>query len=110
MNSLKAPTWFFHFGAFDLKLARVYPCDLDPYLEMPPRLTCLNCHDDYERLDKSSGRVVPMLILIVIWLLALGVGGAYYGHGRWGLGGGAGVGIGTILLVLLAVNLLGVYR
>ena len=27
-----------------------------------------------------------MLILIIIWLLALGVGGAYYGHRRWGFG------------------------
>jgi hypothetical protein len=51
-----------------------------------------------------------MLILIVIWLLALGVGGGYYGHSRWGYRGGAGIGIGTILLTLLAVNLLGVYR
>jgi len=38
------------------------------------------------------------------------LGGAYYGHRRWGYGGGAGVGIGTILLILLAVNALGVYR
>ena len=51
-----------------------------------------------------------MLILIIIWLLALGVGGAYYGHRRWGYPGGAGIGIGTILLILLAVNVLGVYH
>jgi hypothetical protein len=51
-----------------------------------------------------------MFILIAIWLLALGAGGAYYGHRRWGLGGGAGIGIGTILLTLLAVNLLGAYH
>jgi hypothetical protein len=51
-----------------------------------------------------------MLILIMIWLLALGFGGAYYGHSRWGLGGGASIGIGTVLLVLVAVNLLGVYH
>ncbi len=51
-----------------------------------------------------------MLILIIIWLLALGVGGAYYGHRCWGFGGGAGIGIGTILLILLAVNVLGVYH
>jgi hypothetical protein len=51
-----------------------------------------------------------MLILIIIWLLALGFGGAYYGHTRWGFSGGAGVGIGTILLILLAVNVLGVHR
>jgi hypothetical protein len=51
-----------------------------------------------------------MLILIIIWLLALGFGGAYYGHRRWGYPGGAGIGIGTILLILLAVNVLGVYH
>jgi hypothetical protein len=51
-----------------------------------------------------------MLILILIWLLALGVCGAYYGHRRWGYGGGLGIGIGTILLILITVNLLGVYR
>jgi hypothetical protein len=51
-----------------------------------------------------------VLIFMTIWLLALGAGGAYYGHRRWGYGGGAGVGIGTILLILFAVNLLGVYR
>jgi hypothetical protein len=51
-----------------------------------------------------------MLILIMIWLLALGLGGAYCGHSRWGYPGGAGIGIGTILLVLLAVNVLGVCR
>ncbi len=51
-----------------------------------------------------------MLILIIIWLLALGVGGAYYGHRRWGYPGGASIGIGTILLILLAVNVLGVYH
>ena len=28
-----------------------------------------------------------MLILIIIWLLALGVGGAHYGHTRGGFGG-----------------------
>jgi hypothetical protein len=39
-----------------------------------------------------------------------GVGGAYYGHRRWGYGGGAGIGIGTILLILIDVNLLGVYQ
>jgi hypothetical protein len=49
-----------------------------------------------------------MLIVITIWLLALGFGGAYYGRTRWGFGGGAGIGIGTILLILLAVNVLGV--
>jgi hypothetical protein len=48
-----------------------------------------------------------MLILIGIWSLALGFGGAYYGHRRWGYPGGAGVGIGTLVLVLLAVNVLG---
>jgi len=47
-----------------------------------------------------------MLMLTIIWLLALGAGGAYYGHRRWGYGGGAGIGIGTILLILLAVNVL----
>jgi hypothetical protein len=51
-----------------------------------------------------------MLILIIMWLLALGFGGAYYGQSRWGFGGGAGVGIGTILLILLAANVLGVYH
>ena len=51
-----------------------------------------------------------MLILIIIWLLALGLGGAYYGHRRWGFGGAAGLGVGTILLILLAVNVLGVYH
>ena len=50
-----------------------------------------------------------MLILIMIWLLALGVGGAYYGHRRWGFSGGAGIGVGTILLILLAVSVLGVH-
>lgn len=51
-----------------------------------------------------------MLILMTIWLLALGAGGAYYGHRRWGYGGGTSIGVGTILLILFAVNLLGVYR
>jgi len=51
-----------------------------------------------------------MLILMVIWLLALGAGGAYYGHRRWGFGGGAGMGVGTIILVLLAASVLGVYH
>jgi hypothetical protein len=51
-----------------------------------------------------------MLILMIIWLLALGLGGAYYGHRRWGYGGGAGIGIAIILAVLLAVNLLGAYH
>jgi hypothetical protein len=51
-----------------------------------------------------------MSILIITWLLALGTGGAYYGHNRWGYRGAAGLGIGTILLILLAVNVLGVYH
>lgn len=51
-----------------------------------------------------------MLIFVGIWLLALGFGGAYYGHRRWGYPGAAGGGIGTILLILLAVNVLGVYH
>ena len=51
-----------------------------------------------------------MVILIGIWLLALGIGGWYYGQQRWGFGGGAGIGVGTIMLVLLTVNLLGVYH
>jgi hypothetical protein len=51
-----------------------------------------------------------VLIFVGIWLLALGFGGGYYGHRRWGYPGGAGIGIGTILLILLAVNVLGVYH
>jgi len=51
-----------------------------------------------------------MLILSTIWLLALGVGGAYYGHRHWGYPGGAAIGIRPILLVPLTVNLLGVYH
>ena len=51
-----------------------------------------------------------MSILIIIWFLALGVGGAYYGHRRWGSRAGAGLGLGTILLVLLVANVLGVLR
>jgi hypothetical protein len=51
-----------------------------------------------------------MLILIIVWLLALGFGVACYGHRRWGYPGGTGNGIGTILLILLAVNVLGVYH
>ena len=51
-----------------------------------------------------------MLMLVTIWLLALGAGGAYYGQRRWGFGGAAGMGIGTVLLVIFAVNVLGVYH
>ena len=50
-----------------------------------------------------------MLIVITIWLLVLGFGGAYHGQTRWGFGGGAGIGIATILLILLAVNVLGLH-
>ena len=51
-----------------------------------------------------------MSIFIIIWFLLLGAGGAYYGNRRWGYPGGAGIGIGTVLLILLAVNVLGVYH
>ena len=51
-----------------------------------------------------------MLILIFIWFLALGVGGAYYGHRRWGYGGGAGISLGTILLILLVAYMLGIFN
>ena len=51
-----------------------------------------------------------MSMLVLIWFLALGVGGAYHGHRRWGYGGGAGMGIGTVLRRLLAVNALGVHH
>jgi hypothetical protein len=51
-----------------------------------------------------------VLIVISFWLLALGVGGAYYGHSRWGLRGGIGTGIGIVLAILLTINLLGVFH
>jgi hypothetical protein len=59
---------------------------------------------------KGGRKRITRLILIIIWLFALSAGGAYYGHRRWGYGGGAGIGIGNSLLILLAVNVLGVYH